>query len=200
MNGNERSDRILRTFVAIPLPAEVRETLHAATQAMRRERALREVRWLPPDNYHLTLAFLGPMPASSVAGLCDTLSALARHAAPHLRLTRLEPFPTQRPHVVAAMVTGDDALDTLHQALREALTTLGVAVESRPLVPHITVARSRRSARGRRPLKPFEPVAVEAAWWGDTLSLYQSEAADGGVRYTALCTVELAVPEGVEAH
>jgi len=91
----------------------------------------------PPANLHLTIHFIGNVPAESVGALADALQV--QPMAVELKLGNLEVWPNG----IAALVpeTMPDALVQLHGDLAGALRGEGLEVESRPYRPHVTLGR-----------------------------------------------------------
>jgi 2'-5' RNA ligase len=101
-------------------------------------------RIVPPENLHLTLAFLGNVPEPLLEEVHFALDAL-RHPGFDLTLAGLETFGGARPlslHIVAAP---DPALTALHRRIRSRLHGLGLALERRRFAPHVTIARFARA-------------------------------------------------------
>ena len=59
----------IRTFLALELPQTVRNKLSAHTELISSYDKLQQIRWLPKENYHLTLAFLGNVDYDLISGL-----------------------------------------------------------------------------------------------------------------------------------
>jgi len=160
--------------VALDLPAEVRAALAdwgAETVAQAGGGALRGV---PPENLHLTLAFLGACEEVQA----EAVGAVVREttgAAPGLTLTDPLWLPPRRPHVLTVEVADDTgALAGLRASLIAALHA-GAAFtpEARPFRPHVTVARVRRNQRIDADLPAPPPARRFAA---TALTLYRSHA------------------------
>ncbi len=85
-----------RLFVGVFLPDEWRESLALVCDAIRdAEPAWRDAKWVPEENLHVTLAFLGDVEEHDVSALCDRLSAVAaRHAALSLPLDAVQARPS----------------------------------------------------------------------------------------------------------
>lgn len=145
------------------------------------------VRWTTPDQWHVTLAFLGNVPVSLIDALEAALgAATARVAAPPE--ARLGPV-TQRVgrSVLCVPVEG---LDQIAAEVRRALgALLPDAGLDRPFAGHLTLARSR----GHRTVPAsLGGALVEAGWRAREVSLVRSELDPKGARYTTLATA--AVP------
>ena len=153
MNGDDR----LRLFCGLRVPHEVVERL-AAWQAGE----LHGGRVLPPENLHLTLAFLGSQAAGKAPSVAEALRGAARNAG-GLRF-RLRGYRETRS---VGMLTFDD-MDgqgaTLAERLGEALETLGLyRREARPWLAHLTVLRFRDRPGLRPPLPELDEVVPSDA-------------------------------------
>jgi RNA 2',3'-cyclic 3'-phosphodiesterase len=136
-----------RLFVAIDPPESVRQSL------VRLNPGIRGVRWLPAEQMHLTLSFLGLVDASAQEQLHDKLSAI-RWSAFFLPVTSLGTFPAKgRPNIIWIGVgAGHPHLFQLHKRVQEAALAAGLEPELRPWHPHISLARCREvSAESVRP-------------------------------------------------
>ncbi|NDY41791.1 RNA 2',3'-cyclic phosphodiesterase [Dissulfurirhabdus thermomarina] len=139
---------MVRTFLAIDLPPAQRKALEAARRSL--ERAGGDVRWVPAANVHLTLKFLGGVPAGGLPRVLEAAAAACRGRAPfRLSVEGLGVFPGwHRPRVLWAGVGGDiPALAALHAAIESELAAAGFPAEERPFRPHLTLGRVR-SLRG----------------------------------------------------
>ncbi|HEV8634024.1 MAG TPA: RNA 2',3'-cyclic phosphodiesterase [Chloroflexota bacterium] len=188
---------MLRTFVALELPPEVRRLL-AETQASLRP-ATRAVRWVDSEGAHLTLKFLGPTPEDAVEPIGAALRAAADgHGAIRLRTGQPGAFPNPRaPRVLWLGLEGDVArLGQLQQKVEAAIAPLGYPTEARPFSPHLTLGRLRQDATGRDRTAAGAATAAAAsprpvAFEIDAVSLMLSELSPQGARYSPLLTVPL---------
>ena len=192
------SGETMRTFIALPLPADWTEALGFVISELQNVMPP-GVRWVDPSGIHLTLKFLG---------LTDTrladriIAALGRQfdapAVPQLALAGLGTFPTGRnPRVIWAGVSGDPAtLDALHRRAEDAAIGLGWPAEKRPFRPHLTLGRirDRVSARQRQAIADAVARSVlpaTAFWRPDTVRLYRSQLTPQGAIYTSLGDVKI---------
>jgi 2'-5' RNA ligase len=132
-------------------------------------------RWTPPSRWHLTLLFLGDVPAACLVPLTDAVAPAVAATAPlSLQLAGLGRFGSRRrPAVCWAGVDGDvGELTALAVRLAGAARTLGLPVEDRPFRAHLTVGRWRpgRPADGSLPERlagyrgPVWPVREVVLW------------------------------------
>lgn len=137
-----------RLFVSIELPRSVTERFAEL------DSHLRGVRWLAPEQMHLTLSFLDNVPADVAENLRTNLAAIEWKAF-FLPLAGFGAFPTKgRPNVIWVGVgRGHPHLFQLHKRVQEAALAAGLEPDLRSFHPHVTVARCRDvSSEAIRPL------------------------------------------------
>lgn len=178
-----------RAFLGLPLPERVRATL-AEYQVPFRAAGVR-ASWVPTENFHVTLSFLGNISHNEVAALDETLPAtLSAHDALHLKLDSLGAFPNSRkPAVVWSglkILQGDPI--TLHRALSDILADFGILEERRAFQPHVTLFRMRRGHGTGAVARCLDAPALpdSDAFWVDNVALWRSELRRGGAAYHLL--------------
>jgi 2'-5' RNA ligase len=151
------ADERFRLFCGLRLPEHV-----AGPVAGWQERELRGGRIVPPENLHLTLAFLGSQPAQRAPAVADALRDAARDAA-GLRF-RLHGYRETRSVGMLTFDDEDGCGAALAGRLAVALETLGLyRRELRPWLPHLTVLRFRERPRLRPPLPELGEVVPSDA-------------------------------------
>ncbi len=140
---------IVRVFIAIELPSDVREELGQVANRLRTRCSGGQLKWVAVTGIHLTLKFLGEIPVSrleAVRGATATSSAGVGELS--LELGSLGAFPSSsRPRVVWVGLEGDvPKLVSLAERLDRGLQAIGFERESRPFSPHLTLARVRPDA------------------------------------------------------
>jgi RNA 2',3'-cyclic 3'-phosphodiesterase len=136
-----------RLFVSIDLPDSVRDTLAAL------DPNLRGVRWLVPEQMHLTLSFLGEVAGEAEMKLRETLVTI-KVAPFFLPVSGIGTFPAKGcPKIIWIGVgTAHPHLFQLHKRVQDATLAAGLEPDLRPWHPHITLARCRDvSAESVRP-------------------------------------------------
>lgn len=139
----------VRAFIALPLPDEVRDVLIEVRNRLEAESERNAVRWVGPDNLHLTLKFLGATPEERLPAIAATLETAASSVRPpSLRLGPLGAFPSpNRPRVFWAGLEGDvQAIGSFYAELEQGLAKLDIPPDARPFSPHITLGRAREGA------------------------------------------------------
>jgi 2'-5' RNA ligase len=171
---------VKRLFVAIDLPEPIARTLAELNPRIR------GVRWLPPEQMHLTLSFLGNVGPIAEEKLVERLGAI-EFGAFFLPIVGIGTFPAKaRPNVIwTGMGAGHPHLFQLHKRVQEAALGAGLEPDLRSFHPHVTIARCKDvSAESIRPfLKAradldLEMIRVEA------FSLYSSLPGPVGSAYT----------------
>lgn len=133
----------MRLFVGLDLPFELREALS------RLDRTLPGARWIPPENYHLTLRFLGETPNPVAEEVDHALSAVrARGFA--LELAGTGVFERGgRAGTLWVGVTREPALEHLQSKVETAVQRAGIPAERRRFQPHVAIARVDSTAPER---------------------------------------------------
>lgn len=172
----------MRLFVAIPMTEPRTHELSAAVERMRRRPGAEELRWSPPESWHVTLQFLGD---SSAEGLACLLQQLREIQAKPVKIVPDKIGAFGRAGVLHAGVKATPELLALEKRVSAAAARCGFAREERPYYPHITLARSR--GRGGRDAissiveKSREMVPFTAFTTGE-FALYESFMG-GAARY-----------------
>jgi 2'-5' RNA ligase len=172
-------DERIRLFCALQLPDDTIDEL-AAWQAAE----LRDGRIVPPENLHVTLAFLGSRPAEEVPAIMDELRAAAAGAGP----IELRPERYRETRSVGMIVLEDvgGAATALADDVAERLERLGAyRREGRPWLPHLTVLRFRERAGLSPDVGNIRSINVVRS------ALYRSSLSPTGATYDALETAAL---------
>ena len=138
----------IRAFIAIELSEEIKLFI-AQLQDQLKTKNRAPVKWVEPENIHLTLKFLGNIKAAVTSDIIRAMEGAARGIPPlHLNIDKLGAFPDiQRVQIVWVGLTGElDKLKKLQSRIDKALVGLGFPGEKRPFSPHLTVARFRDRA------------------------------------------------------
>jgi len=138
----------VRSFIAIELPDEIKLGL-IRLQAQLKLGRQPSVKWVDPHSIHLTLKFLGNVPADRIDSITAAMGKAVQGISPfHLEVKDLGVFPNlRRVQVVWVGIGGQvDRVCQLQQQIESGLVPLGFAPESRPFTPHLTLARVRDRA------------------------------------------------------
>ncbi|MGH2688876.1 MAG: RNA 2',3'-cyclic phosphodiesterase, partial [Actinomycetota bacterium] len=153
----------MRLFVAVGIPERQKRSVEKAVQVLRL--AIGDAgRWVPRENWHATVKFLGEVPD---AHLAEVLAVVGRNTAAASRttsaLTGVGAFPSLgRARVLwVGLSDAEGRLAALAAGLEEALGEAGFRRESRPLHPHLTLARLRAPVPIGRVLEEAGPFAFD---------------------------------------
>lgn len=183
----------MRTFIAVEVPDSAKDRI--AQMVNRLKATGTDIKWVEPDNIHVTLKFLGNIGTGQPAVIRDGLSAALDTAdAFDLKLGRIGAFPDMnRPRVFwISIVEGRDELVAMQHRIETELHARGFVREERPFSPHLTIGRVR-SPRGLTKLTDLigdmafetEPFSVKRA------AVVKSDLKPDGPMYTVIDHVEL---------
>ena len=135
----------MRLFVALEIPAAVRDNLAALIKDLRgvAEQARdRRPRWVRPENLHVTLKFIGEAPPAKLEAICSALAAVRSALPVESQFRGLGFFPNEKQaRVFWAGIEASPNLAALAANIHGVFETLGMARERRPFAPHLTLAR-----------------------------------------------------------
>jgi 2'-5' RNA ligase len=129
----------MRLFLGIALPPETQQVLERFVAILHK--VAPNLRWLPPDQWHVTLQFLGETDESHYSCVVQQLRAVP--AVP-VQITLASPGFFDRAKVFHVAVQPSKTLLRLHQEAERALLGCGFNPEARAYSPHITLARKKR--------------------------------------------------------
>lgn len=133
----------MRLFVAIELPEAVKAELERISCGLPR------ARWVPADQRHLTLSFIGEVDGTELDNIIAGLETV-RASAFSLQLKGVGCFPPRRdPRVLWVGVERSDLLVEFKKKIDRALNRAGITPDSRKFFPHITLARVAKTPIGR---------------------------------------------------
>lgn len=129
----------MRLFYGLSLPDDVRRCAAEHAQMLSSQFP---GRYVLPENYHITLAFLGDVPEDRAADAFDILRQYTLNMPPPL-LTLGETgfFGNRERAIVTIRIQDTPPLLPLHQSLVQALDNAGLPADHGPFSPHITLAR-----------------------------------------------------------
>ncbi len=182
--------KVVRTFVAVLLDEEIRRRISEV-----QERAMKlasGVKWVPPENFHVTLKFLGDVRRDKLSLVQSAIDdVVGETAAFDLAISGMGVFPTpRRPRVIwVGIEEGREQLVALAKAVEERLVEAGYEKEEKPFRSHITIGRVKE---GNKPVPGLvEGLAeIDSSALGvqrvASVAVMQSVLRPGGPIYTAL--------------
>ena len=175
-----------RLFTALELPGAVVGQLAVSRGGVV------GARWLEPENYHVTLRFIGDVDGA-VARDIDELLGDIRKPKTLVRFEELSWFGGDRPRAIVARVKADPTLMELQAEQERRLRRIGLEPETRKYTPHVTLARLRGVGQAALASYLASRGALAAdAFTAERFVLYSARDGSGGGPYV----VEAAYPLG----
>jgi RNA 2',3'-cyclic 3'-phosphodiesterase len=187
----------MRTFIAVPLADEIHRKLAALIQRLK-EPGNRAVRWVAPENIHLTLKFLGEVAGDKVRDITQALEELAGECHPFdICIQHTGAFPNlKRPRVFWVGISQYEELKNIQGLVEKKMEKLGFEGENRSFSPHLTLGRVNDAASHSDLDRVIEKTTREQAVdlgsvHVEEMHLFKSELTPRGSIYTTLFTVHL---------
>lgn len=141
----------MRSFIAIKLPETAKSALAGLQQELKKCGA--DIRWVKPENIHLTLKFLGNIGDEIVDNILKIIETICRRFRSFdLEIKGTGAFPSLRsPRVLWVGVNSNADVAALQNEIEAGMSSLGFARENRKFTPHLTLGRFR-SSQGKGPL------------------------------------------------
>ncbi len=183
----------MRAFFCLPIDAGLRASVNRVASRLRRE-TLMPASWVRPENYHVTVRFLGEIGPALTAPLLEAARYVSREIAPFaLCVDEVGAFPSiDRARVLWVGGATNSPFERLVRSLERQLGELGFPPEREPAVAHVTIARIKGPPDAQLPnlmeaLRPLPPHSLRV----DRLVLMESQLAPQGPTYDPLFSVPL---------
>jgi 2'-5' RNA ligase len=179
----------IRAFLAIDIDPKIKEEIFEFIKQMFLHNI--GIKWVKPDNLHLTLAFLGETPMDKISPLCDIMKKISnRHKAFTIKLSGFGCFPNLKsPRVIWIGVQKSRPLFNLKKDIDAELDNLGLTYDKKTFSPHLTIGRVKTPVA----LKPaiFEVPDFSASFSASEIHLVKSDLFKDGPVYTDVFTCSL---------
>jgi 2'-5' RNA ligase len=184
---------VLRLFYAVPIPeaarAHVGELIDRVQSGVGDGTA--RIRWVRVDGLHLTLRFLGAMPASLQPTLEAAADTVSNAATPfEVGLSGGGAFPSvARPRSLwIGVADGAEKLASLADSLTRLCAEIGIELETRPFAAHLTIGRTDGVRLGPAAARALAEAAaaIDVRFTADRVVLFRSQLGGGPARYEAL--------------
>jgi len=187
---------VIRAFVAIELPDPILNCLDKVSLDLKKQLENVPIRWVPAENIHLTLKFLGDVSEANLEVLKKILKSIgSNHRAFEISVGGLGAFPkAQHARVIWIGLEVPPDLISLQHSLEIEAGRLGYAHEERPFSPHLTIGRvSRNPTAGdlnklSNVLKSYK-VGFLGVVQVQGIHLFRSDLHPSGAVYTKMFTV-----------
>ena len=194
----EHSTEKLRLFIAIPIPEPVRDEIIRVQREMQPLAPQSAARWTRPDQFHLTLRFLGDVPVAGLEKLKESVNAVCRSARPlQLRAEGAGFFPS--PHSPRVVWVGIDdqagLLVDLQKRIETAVRPFTAEPGEKNFSGHATLGRLKNlkppDARKLAALAQTAKDRTFGEWTADEIEIIRSELSPLGARHTSLAAFRL---------
>jgi 2'-5' RNA ligase len=195
----ESASQTYRLFIAISLPESVKAELLRVQAEIKEALPRGCVRWTRPEQFHLTLKFLGSIEPNRVAALSDSLrECCASFPALRLQAERVGFFPDLNyPRVIWAWVhDAQEQLPVLQSAIEQAVGSFTSEKSEKQFTGHVTLGRCQGIKRPQAEI--LSRLAFDmtdsffGAWTTKEVELIRSELSPSGSRYATLSAIALA--------
>jgi 2'-5' RNA ligase len=193
---------VIRAFIAIDLSQEILERIDQMSLDLRSRLEEVPVRWVPADNIHLTLKFLGNVSTANLEMLKEIMgNVVANHHECDISVGGIGAFPkTHNPRVIWVGMEVPQELISLQHNIEIETARLGYSREHRPFSPHLTFGRVSRNASSQDVRAIAEILdSYKVGFLGATritsVYLYRSDLKPEGAVYTPIYTAVLGEAE-----
>ena len=187
----------MRLFIAVNLTERCRELLQNKVDEIKRE-VKEDVKWVKPQNWHLTLKFLGDVNKSKLSKIKEVIKNTGKgYSKFPVKFRGIGAFPElDYPRVFFIKIAkGEDSLISINQNLEKKLEPLGFEPENREYIPHLTVARSKDETNLKkfsRSLNKFnEKYFINVYMEVSVISLMESKLFPEGPVYEKISQISL---------
>jgi len=188
---------VIRTFIAVDLPADIHDCLEKVSDQLKEHMGSVPVRWVLPQNIHLTLKFLGDVSPSNIEVLAELLNTEAAHQKPMvISVGGVGAYPKVRsPRVVWVGVEAPPEMVDLQKAIDSQMTRIGYSPDRRPFSPHLTLGRVSRNATPLEVRKIGDSlISKKIGFLGvariRSVHIFRSDLRPSGAEYTKLFTAQ----------
>ena len=174
-----------RLFTGLEIPAEIGQSLSNLRGG------LPGARWIDPENYHVTLRFIGDIDGASANEIASMLFRVDRKPF-EVKVQGLQSFGGRKPRAVVATIAPSKPLMELQAELERMMQRIGLDPEGRKFIPHVTLARlydaTDRDVADYLSIRGYFPSKVFMA---ERFVLFSSRASTGGGPYVVEDAYEL---------
>lgn len=181
----------VRCFISIELESSIKNNINDFILQNNLKKIFSGIRWIKPDNLHITLAFLGDIPTDGISDVKKILTEIAQNHMPfYIELSGLGFFPNlKHPRVLWIGIKEQLNLLKLKDDIDKKLDVFDISYDKKPFSPHLTIGRIRDTFK-------IEPRAVAELEFKDSflvteIYLMKSDLSPTGANYTNLYNVKL---------
>ena len=187
---------ILRSFIAIEIPASLQDVIAQQTANLRQQFQYPAIRWVPKRNIHLTIKFLGEVSTQILEVLARSLNQeVNKMKSFSITAGEMGIFPSgQKPRIIWVGIKAPPVLFTLQSKIEAISSSLGHKIENRPFSPHITIGRFGNAfPKEKIPiiLRCLESMnfSIHASVEINSITIFKSDLNPSGSVYTPILAI-----------
>lgn len=186
----------MRSFIAIPIDKQTTKALKSHVEILKKTFHHHSIRWVPEQNYHLTLYFLGnDLQESQLEHIKNSMQNWFSEGMSFFEaeIINIKLFPnSNNPHTVVASLDSTIMMQYLVREIEDHLKPLGIQKAKHAFRPHISLGRLTKEACVEHIEIPAAQQTIEDLWLEvDTLTLYQSQLSQPDPIYTPIHSIKL---------
>ena len=193
---------MLRSFIALEIPVEIQSAIAQSIAPLIKTLPKPLIRWVAPQNVHLTLKFLGDVSPANLERMAEAIKVEAASLEIFsMSVGGLGAFPTHgRARVIWISLDAPPALAALQRGVAAVAAKLGYPTEERPFSPHLTIGRVTQNASASDSQRIH--AALDATKVGklgtvrvQAIHIFKSDLQPGGSVYTLLYSLSMKIKE-----
>lgn len=175
----------LRTFLSIEPDQSTKSIIKQFIYNLKTNKNFYNVRWVKPENLHITLAFLGKTPKSKIPILEREIGKVTALYSPiKINLSNLDAFPNwKKPKILWIGIENNLDLLRIKEDIDNKLQRLGFNFDKRPFLPHITIGRQKHQIPNKTIEEGFN---LKTSFVAEKISLVRSDLTKFGPIYTTI--------------
>ncbi len=185
-----------RLFIAINLPQNIKEKIAAVIDDLRKQSSLeagRNIRFIEPKNWHLTISFLGYQPDEAINSILESIKETVKHfSKPFIEFEKIILAPPNRPARMVWLIGSRQSSQTLNQIKKDLENNLienGVRLkqENREFNCHLTLVRFQLEESRFQGVEL--PEIEKLSFTSQSLDLMESHLRPAGAEYEILANL-----------
>lgn len=175
-----------RVFIGIPIDKHAQTHINELIRPLKKSQL--NIRWVPEDNRHMTLAFLGNVDPGPLAFLLQSFDQAYQHETQfQYRLSTLTRFPSKSGRIISLADIPTGPLNNLYQITLQLLQKCQLEFAQKTLRPHITLARIKQAKKIKTQFDQPTNIFLDI----NKIKLYRSTLTESGSQYTTLTETAL---------
>jgi RNA 2',3'-cyclic 3'-phosphodiesterase len=183
----------LRLFIAIEIPEQIKREIGELIDVLKKHDT--DIKWIMPDNIHLTLKFLGATSDSLVLKIRESLTTAVSSCEPFsITIQSAGAFPNDKyPRVLWTGIIDSHLLKDLRDRIENSLSMIGFQRDDKEFHPHLTIGRVRSQKGMLSFMEEFRLFRDRhfGGFLADQVKLMKSELRPTGPLYTCLHMIPL---------